>query len=101
MTMGPACKIIINMLMAALMKGIEQSMLSSAVRGVLIKEAEADDILARLREVDYASYNGGPVPEGLARILLRLTDLRIVERRVWTILVHPDLEVPEHLTKEG
>lgn len=87
---GPACKILINNSVAAIMQGLERVLTSPLVRDVLLSSESCNDLVQALADLDIRTYNGTPVPEGRPQSLLdvieRLEDEGVFTNEVWQIL---------------
>lgn len=83
-----ACKIIINMLFAAILEGLSETLLSPVVRGADLSPEKADAFLARLAMVEANVYDGGAV-ESLQGIVAELVACGVYDETVWRILARP------------
>jgi len=88
---GAACKIIINMMLAAITKGLEQVLMSPLVRDEMLSAEKCGVLIQRLADIDLAVYGGGRMPAGgLAAVLLELEREGVLTEEVWEILRKPD-----------
>jgi hypothetical protein len=90
---GPACKKILNGVMGALAKAIEDGLTDPLVRGVMLPAAECDKLIQEMANSDLQYYLGeaSPVksPRGLSGVLMALHDKGVVTDEVFEVLRHP------------
>jgi len=56
------------------------------VRGVMIHEEHADQLIQRMADIDIAAYQGGKVPDGgLVGIMKELEEKGVLTAEIWNI----------------
>jgi len=81
-----ACKIIINGGYIAASQSLEKILMHPLVRGVMIPEEYADQLIQRMADIDLAAYSGGKVPEGgLVGIMKELEEKGVFTPEIWWI----------------
>lgn len=89
---GRACKTIINNMLAAIAKSLEEVVIME--RGDRLNEDVADRILQTLADIDIAAYRGGKMPKGgLQGVVEELIGFEIFTSEVWEILTPPNIEL--------
>lgn len=94
-----ACKIIINNLVAALMKALESILVSEHLHRGRIPERERLALIQRLADLDVATYTGNVEllhKGGLAGVVKVLEEYGLVTDEVWEILREPVERLEDH-----
>jgi hypothetical protein len=87
---GPACKVIINNSVAAIMAGLEKILTSPLVRDCMMPSDECDYLIQALADLDIRTYNGTPAPKGRPQSLLEVLEIleskKVLTAEIWQVL---------------